>query len=344
MKAVPNAVIGKQPEQQVEDEEMVDAPSPPPPALADEDEPIDEPVSPVDDSDAPSARSTPARGQWSSAQKRRAGRPSKARAHDWDEADEAELPDAADTPKKRGGWRGRSVRGGRGGRTRGGPSHVTQVPMDKDGNILTVKDDEIQLPEDPEGETKIDQMGNLQGNRQYRVRVFTISGKGDRLYMLSTEPARCVNYRDSYLLFQKHPQLYKIILSEEAKRDLIARNIIPHSYKGRAIGVVTAHSIFREFGARVVVGGRKIVDDYQVAAARARGDVEGAIADVDDKLPTGNAAYDVNQYVAWHGASNVYHSGQPSAPRPNGKNADGKKRKAITNREEWMLVHAREAR
>jgi len=32
------------------------------------------------------------------------------------------------------------------------------------------------------------------------------------LYMLSTEPARCIGFRDSYLFFQKHKLLYKIII------------------------------------------------------------------------------------------------------------------------------------
>lgn len=210
--------------------------------------------------------------------------------------------------------------------------------------MANVRNDEVELPEDPEGETKVDKMGRLQDGREYRVRVFTISGKGDRLYMLSTEPARCIGFRDSYLFFQKHRQLYKIILAEEAKRDLIERSIIPHSYKGRAIGVVTARSVFREFGARIVIGGRKVIDDYQAAAARANGDVVGELAVPDDKVPGSGEAYDKNRYVAWHGASSVYHSGAPSVPMPNGKIVDGKKRKVIVTGVNWMFEHAREAR
>ena len=302
---------------------------------------------PANDSEMPSRRSTPARGQSSIPRKRRAGRPPKVRPHDWDAPDDVETRDGGSevgTPRRRGGWRGRGFGGGRWGKPRGGPSHVTQVPLDKEGNMATVKDDEVELPEDPEGETKVDKMGRLQDGREYRVRVFTISGKGDRLYMLSTEPARCIGFRDSYLFFQKHKQLYKIIVAEDAKRDLIVRSIIPHSYKGRAIGVVTARSVFREFGARIVIGGRKITDDYEVAAARANGDVEGELAVPDDRLPTTGQNYDKNRYVAWHGASSVYHSGAPSVPMPNGKITDGKKRKVIVTGVNWMFEHAREAR
>jgi chromatin structure-remodeling complex protein RSC7 len=209
--------------------------------------------------------------------------------------------------------------------------------------MMDVINDEIALPEDPEGETKVNKDGHLQGGRDYRVRVFTILGRGDRLYMLSTEPARCTGFRDSYLFFTKHLQLHKIIIGEDEKKDLISRDIIPHSYKGRAIGVVTARSVFREFGARIVIGGRKIMDDYQVKAAKERGDIEGELADPNDRLPAPGEPYNKNQYVAWHGASQVYHNNAPSVPLQPGKPAPGKRKTNITT-SNWQFEHAREAR
>ena len=309
----------------------------------------DEPATPRNGSEMPSRNTTPARGQSSVPRKRRAGRPPKNRPKDWDQQDDAESKDGVSdvgTPKKRGGWRGgRGFGGGRWAKNRGGPSHTSQVPLDKEGNMANVVDDEVELPDDAEGELKVDKMGNLKGGREYRVRVFTIVGKGDRLYMLSTEPARCIGFRDSYLFFQKHRQLFKIILPEEAKRDLIERNLIPHSYKGRAIGVVTARSVYREFGAKIIIGGKKIIDDYQVAAARANGDVEGELAVPEDQVPIAGQGYDRNRYVAWHGASSVYHSGIPSVPMPiGGKAGDGKKRKIQVTGSNWMVEHAQAAR
>ncbi|KAL8650798.1 MAG: hypothetical protein Q9226_004988 [Calogaya cf. arnoldii] len=303
-------------------------------------------ATPVKDSDAASRPSTPARLQSSVTRKRRAGRPSRGRSQAPTATDDVESRDPgsdAGTPRRRGGWRGRGFGGGRWGKPRGGPSHVTQVPLDKEGNMANVRNDEIELPEDPEGEIKVNKDGVLLGGREYKVRVFTISGKGDRLYMLSTEPARCIGFRDSYLFFQKHKTLWKIILTEEAKRDLIERSLIPHSYKGRAIGVVTARSVFREFGAKIIIGGKKVVDDYQASAARARGDVEGELAVPDDKQPAEGDAYDKNRFVAWHGASSVYHAAGPSIPLPNGKMIEGKKRKVVVTGSNWMLEHAREA-
>ncbi|KAF4585358.1 Chromatin structure-remodeling complex subunit rsc7 [Ophiocordyceps camponoti-floridani] len=241
-----------------------------------------------------------------------------------------------DTPRRRGrgGWRGR------GGRKGGPTAPKAEQVIDADGTVAEIVGDECVLPEDAEGETKVDGNGNLIGGCEYRCRTFTLLGRGPRLYMLSTEPARCVGFRDSYLFFTKHRKLYKIIVDEEEKRDMIERDIIPHSYKGRSIGVVTARSVFREFGARIIVGGKRIVDDYNVAQARAEGVVEGEVADPDDRYTPGEP-YNKNQYVAWHGASAVYHNA-PTGPVPGGK-PEYKKRKVNVNDTNWMLEHAREA-
>ena len=300
---------------------------------------------PAAESEPGSGPSTPAYGR-GGARRRRGGRSAKtgSRRRDTNSQDIRDIGSDAGTPRRRGGWRGRGFGGGRWARAKGGPSHVTQVPVDKEGNMANVKDDEVELPEDPEGETKVTKDGQLLGDREYRVRTFKIEGKGDRLYMLSTEPARCIGFRDSYLFFQKHKQLYKIIIAEEAKKDLIDRGLIPHSYKGRAIGVVTARSVFREFGAKIIVGGKKVLDDYQVAEARARGDIDGQFAVPEDEVPGGAENYDRNRYVAWHGASSVYHTGAPSVPLVNGKPVESKKRKVIVTGANWMFEHAREAR
>ncbi|KAB8338869.1 hypothetical protein FH972_021813 [Carpinus fangiana] len=269
---------------------------------------------------------------------RRRGRPPRVRPDGWEAPPQDDASDSA-TPRRRGrgGWRG-----GR-GRGRGSRSAQTsmRVPVDKEGNTMEVVNDEVAVPEDAEGETKVDKNGELQGGREYRVRTFTLAGRGDRLYMLSTEPARCTGFRDSYLFFTKHMFLYKIIIDDDEKRDLIDRDLIPHSYKGRSIGVVTARSVFREFGARIIVGGKKVVDDYNVTEAKTRGEVEGELVDPFDKLPEKGQEYNRNQYVAWHGASSVYHD-KPAIPMQNGKPILGKRKITITSAN-WMLEHAREA-
>jgi chromatin structure-remodeling complex protein RSC7 len=322
---------------------MIDAPTPDassPPQDAEEDN-EDEDGTPAQESEPPSAPATPAPEPV--VRKRRLGRPPKNKPPDWDTADRDEARSDTGTPRRGRGRGGFGRGGGRWGKRGGGPSHVTQQPIDKEGNMVDVVDDEVELPEDPAGETKVDKFGNLQGGREYRCRTFRMPSRGKRLYMLSTEPARCVGFRDSYLFFTKHKRLYKIIIDDDEKRDMIERDLIPHSYKGRAIGIVTARSVFREFGAQIIVGGKRVIDDYEEAKAKADGITEGEIADPRDKFKEGEE-YNKNQYVAWHGASSVYHTGQPTVPLQSGNVVDGKKRRIMVNDVNWMLEHAREAR
>lgn len=254
--------------------------------------------------------------------------------------------DASDTGtparRSRGGFRGG---GGFRGRPKYGPKpqQSDRGPVDKDGVPLDVIDDEHALPIDQEGDAKVDKEGNLQDARKYRVRTFTIYGRGDRLYMLSTEPARCTGFRDSYLFFAKHINLFKVVLDDEQKRDLISRDIMPNSYKGRSIGVVTARSVFREFGARIIIGGRRVTDDYYAQAARDKGFIEGELADPADRVPTSGELYNSNQYVAWHGASSVYHNNASAIPAANGRPAQTKRRLNITTIN-WQYEHAKESR
>ncbi|TQN69382.1 Chromatin structure-remodeling complex subunit rsc7, partial [Colletotrichum shisoi] len=272
--------------------------------------------------------------------RKRLGRPPKNKPPGWDNMITVPASEA-DTPRRRGrgGWRGR---GGRRPAPGQAPPKLKQV-IDKEGTEVDIVDDECVLPEDPEGETKVDKLGNLQGGRQYRCRTFTVKDRSERQYMLSTEPARCVGFRDSYLFFNKHPKLYKIIVSDEEKMDMIERNIIPHSYKGRAIGIVTARSVFVEFGARIIVGGRTIVDDYRVADMRASGVAEGDIADPSDVFDP-SQPYNTNQYVAWFGASAVYHTNQaPATSDPLAGLTEVKKKRVNVNDTNWQLEHARAA-
>ncbi|CAK7235514.1 chromatin structure-remodeling complex subunit RSC7 [Sporothrix curviconia] len=324
---------------------------------------------------SPAASAAPSPAPVMMIRRKRLGRPPKNRPPDWDgmvevpmseseiaaaQAAAAQAARDGGTPRRRGrgGWRGR---GGRKGDAAGGPALPLQQPIDKDGNLVDIINDELALPEDPVGETKVDKDGNLQGGREYRCRTFTVAGRGARLYMLSTEPARCVGFRDSYLFFTKHRRLYKVLVGDDEKRDMIEREIIPHSYKGRTIGIVTARSVFREFGALIIVGGRRVIDDYTLANEEegAPPVVEGALADPNDHFVPGEP-YNKNQYVAWHGASAVYHSaggpgglgasgtpgsgsGGPAAQNLFNKAADAKKRRVAVNDYNWQLEHAREA-
>ncbi|KAG9241130.1 chromatin remodelling complex Rsc7/Swp82 subunit-domain-containing protein [Calycina marina] len=339
-----NAALKNTPQALDDDEDQlldVDSGAASPPQMGDENEGLEEDEEDDEEGQGFDIEGGDAADEKPIIRKKRLGRPPKNKPPGWDDGD-GPTHSAAGTPRSRGRGRGGFRGGGRWNKNRGGPSHVTQQPVDKEGNMMDVVDDEVALPEDEEGEKKITKMGHLLGDREYRCRTFTILGRGERLYMLSTEPARCVGFRDSYLFFAKHKRLFKIIIDDEEKRDLIERQIIPHSYKGRAIGVCTARSVFREFGAQIVVGGKRITDEYEVKQAREQGHIEGELADPADNFKS-KEDYNKNQYVAWHGASSVYHSGQPSVPVPGIRVPEGKKRRVAINDINWMYEHAQAA-
>lgn len=127
---------------------------------------------------------------------------------------------------------------------------------------------------DESGEKKIAANGRLQDGREYKCRTFFVPNRGDKLFMLATECARVLSYRDSYLLFNKNRSLYKIIANQTEKDDLIQQEILPYSYRSRQIAIVTAKSMFRQFGSRVIQGGRRVRDDYWEAKARKQGFTE----------------------------------------------------------------------
>ena len=131
---------------------------------------------------------------------------------------------------------------------------------------------------DENGEKKVMPNGQLLGNREYRCRTFLVPGRGDKLFMLATECARVLGYRDSYLLFNKNRSLYKIIANQVEKDDLVAQEILPFSYRSRQIAIVTARSMFRQFGSRVVTNGRRVRDDYWETKARKQGFTEADLA------------------------------------------------------------------
>ncbi|GMF14238.1 unnamed protein product [[Candida] boidinii] len=158
----------------------------------------------------------------------------------------------------------------------GSSSTSTSTPIDYSKNPQ-VKDDAMVTPDDVKGDTKIDSSGHLLGGRQFRIKTFTLATRdnGNRLFMLSTETARCMGFRDSYLLFQKHKKLYKVIVNDVEKLELIGKDIIPNAYRGRTIGIIAARSVFKEFGSQVIVNSKQVTDDYYEQEARDAGGVEG---------------------------------------------------------------------
>ncbi|KAH7250958.1 chromatin remodelling complex Rsc7/Swp82 subunit-domain-containing protein [Fusarium tricinctum] len=160
-------------------------------------------------------------------------------------------------------------------------SIAKKIPSNRDhtANQLNATGDEY-LPReiDESGEGKVEPNGTLNGGREYRCRTFLVPNRGDKLFMLSTECARVLGYRDPYLLFNKNRSLFKIVASQAEKDDLVQQEILPFSYRSRQISIMTARSMFRQFGSRVIVNGRRVRDDYWETKARKQGFTEADLA------------------------------------------------------------------
>lgn len=112
------------------------------------------------------------------------------------------------------------------------------------------------------GETKITENGFLLGGRKFLFATFTLPGKGKKLYVLATEAARVLNYRDSFILFLRNKSLYRLSCTDEERKFLEVSGFNISKIKSRQIAIVNARDLFISYGARVVVGGQRVIDDY----------------------------------------------------------------------------------
>ncbi|RMD41316.1 hypothetical protein DV735_g3829, partial [Chaetothyriales sp. CBS 134920] len=182
------------------------------------------------------------------------------------------------------------------------PTTLKALPTVRDHTTdqLTAEADEyVPRDFDEAGDKKVDTLGYLQGGREYKIRTFTLPGRGQKLFMLATECARCLQYRDSYLLFNKNRSLYKIIASVKEKEELVSHDILPYSYRSRQIAIVTARSMFRQFGSRVIKDGRRVRDDYWEAKAIKQGFTEQDPAG--EKRPGAARAREAAAAASMHG-------------------------------------------
>lgn len=169
------------------------------------------------------------------------------------------------------------------------------------------------------GEKKVMPNGHLLGNRTYKCRTFLVPHRGDKLFMLATECARVLGYRDSYLLFNKNRSLYKIIANQAEKDDLVQQEYLPFSYRSRQIAIVTARSMFRQFGSRVITDGRRVRDDYWEQKARKQGFTEADLAG--EKRPGASKAREAaeaqnNVMMTGPHTEIVYHTNPGAYPGP----------------------------
>ncbi|ORZ18941.1 chromatin remodelling complex Rsc7/Swp82 subunit-domain-containing protein [Absidia repens] len=135
---------------------------------------------------------------------------------------------------------------------------------------------------DESGETKVDKDGHLLDGRQYRVPTFQLPQRGRTLFMFSKDPAALLNFRDSFVFIKKNPKLIKIYTTDDEKNHLVDTNKLRSTFRTREISVVSARSVFKVFGHRVVKKGRRGKDDYYYTGEY---DENEPTPDSDDDLP-----------------------------------------------------------
>lgn len=99
------------------------------------------------------------------------------------------------------------------------------------------------------------------------------------MFMLAKECSRVLGYRDTPQMFRKNPSLYKVKLSKCEKTELFCQQIVSLHHRSHEVLLVTAKSMFRQFGSRVILNGRRVRDDYFEAHARKQGFTENDKAD-----------------------------------------------------------------
>ncbi|KAG0345229.1 hypothetical protein BG004_003866 [Podila humilis] len=144
----------------------------------------------------------------------------------------------------------------------GADGKVSKVAVEQE-----VDSEENEGEVDELGEAKITKDGELLGGRQFKIKTFTMPDRGSRVYMLSMDPARVLGFRDSYLFFIKNPHLVRVITTAEERTWMIREGLLMANFKSKLIALVTARSIFKTFGHRIIKNGRSRVDDYYEAAA-----------------------------------------------------------------------------
>ncbi|KAI0672302.1 chromatin remodelling complex Rsc7/Swp82 subunit-domain-containing protein [Trametes maxima] len=131
------------------------------------------------------------------------------------------------------------------------------------GKIYVMDGDEYITEDDPKGDEKIDSNGDLLGGRRFKSQTFVLPNRHPtRKYMLAIDAARTSGFRDSLYYFRRNPLALKLNATQWEKEHLIEQGKLGSHLKTRSVTLVTARSAFKLHGAKMLIDGRWVVDDY----------------------------------------------------------------------------------
>ncbi|SCU79257.1 LAME_0A07954g1_1 [Lachancea meyersii CBS 8951] len=117
---------------------------------------------------------------------------------------------------------------------------------------------------DQQGELKIDKFGNLVGNRHFLFPTFSLHNRPNQVYVLARDLLKCLDITgmsaDHFLA--QNPQLFGVSASDEEITALKNMDLINDTETAESHIYVTTKSVFMLFGARVVLAGTRLIDDY----------------------------------------------------------------------------------
>ncbi|KAJ7130256.1 chromatin remodelling complex Rsc7/Swp82 subunit-domain-containing protein [Mycena epipterygia] len=165
------------------------------------------------------------------------------------------------------------------------------------GKAYIIEGDAFVTEDDPKGDEKIDQWGNLLGGRRFKASTFVLPGRHpERRYMLAIDAARTSGFRDSLYYFRRNPLAFKQNATQPEKDYLISQGKLGSHLRTRSVTLITARSAFKLHGSKMIIDGKWVVDDYyeekSLEEITARGLKAG---DPVGELPDPNALYHSNE-------------------------------------------------
>ncbi|KAH8804538.1 chromatin remodelling complex Rsc7/Swp82 subunit-domain-containing protein [Xylogone sp. PMI_703] len=151
-------------------------------------------------------------------------------------------------------------------------------------NGSKIEDDERLSQEyDQAGEAKVTPLGYLLDGRVYRCQTFPLRSRDGNLFMLATQCSSILGYQDLDTMFRENRSLRKIMATEAEKEDLILcqliRGLSPSDLQ-KPLAIVSAKSVFRQFGSKIIFNGQPVKDDYWESRETVEKVLEGTPSEV----------------------------------------------------------------
>ncbi|KAG2035568.1 chromatin remodelling complex Rsc7/Swp82 subunit-domain-containing protein [Suillus americanus] len=226
------------------------------------------------------------------------------------------------------------------------------------GKVYFIDGDEFVTDPDEKGDEKVDADGNLLGGRKFKCHTFVLPQRHpSRQYMLAIDAARASGFRDSLYFFRRNPLALKLSATQPEKEFLISAGKLGAHLKTRSVTLVTARSAYKLHGAKMILDGRWVTDDYYESKCLAEITEKGLkpgdlVGELPDPLGASSQTAPSGQQPATSTSSGIYRAGGPTTifgstgwgPFSDGPHSAVRKslltREGLTE-ENWMMEAAR---